>query len=243
MKIYKFKDLTDEKKHPHFLQIVLQKSIWCARPDSLNDEDEFKFKLDYEPSPHTARLLSEVVAQYRTTNFLPPHISASLALKNKTLEGIAAPIIADIVQKCRTTIGITSFSLTNIDAHLWKQYGGKGNGVVVEINIPDHLVDQSYHRVQYVSDKIFHVDSFLESALFPDKIFQTYRDILLTKIKIWSQEEEMRFIGHSQDVNLIFDGHISEVTFGPRVPPHTLKQLEARIANYCSVNTIKITNL
>lgn len=46
MRIYKFKDLTEEDKHSHFLQIVLQKSIWCAGPDSLNDEDEFKFKLD-----------------------------------------------------------------------------------------------------------------------------------------------------------------------------------------------------
>src|SRR6266851_1875059 len=101
MKIYKFKDLTDEKKHAHFLQIVLQNSIWCARPDSLNDEDEFKFKLDYRPSPHTARLLSEVVAQYRTSNYLPPHVSASLALKNQKLECIAAPIIDRIVHECR----------------------------------------------------------------------------------------------------------------------------------------------
>lgn len=244
MKIYKFKDLTDEKKHSHFLQIVLQNSIWCARPDSLNDEDEFKFKLDYEPSPHTAHLLSEVVAQYRRTNFFPPHVSASLALRNEKLEGISAPIIDDIVHKCRTTIGITSFSITNTDGHLWEEYGGKGNGVFVEINIPDHLVGQPYHRVHYVSDKIFHVDSFLESALFPDRAFETYRDILLTKTKKkWSQEEEMRFIGNRQDVNLIFDGHMSEVTFGPHVPAHTLEQLVARIANHCSANNIRITKL
>jgi hypothetical protein len=209
----------------------------------LNDEHEFNFKLCYEPSPHTARLLSEVVAQNRTTNYLPPHISASLALKNKTLEGIAAPIIADIVYKCRTTVGITSFSLTNTDDRLWEEYGGKGNGVFVEINIPDHLVGQSYYRVHYVADKIFHVDSFLESALFPDKVCDTYRNILLTKIKKWSQEEEIRFIGNRQDVNWVFDGHISEVTFGPRVPIDTLKQLAARIASHCSANNIKITNL
>jgi len=243
MKIYKFKDLTDEKKHSHFLQIVLKNSIWCARPDSLNDKDEFKFKLDYEPSPHTAQLLSEVVAQYRTTNYLPPHELVSLALKNKKLEVISAPIIDDIVHKCRTTIGITSFSITKNDVHLWEEYGGKGNGVFVEINIPDHLVGQSYHWVHYVSDKIFHVDSFLESALFPDRASETYRNILLTKIKKWAREEEIRFIGNRQDVNLILDGHISEVTFGPRVPTHTLEQLVAHIANHCSANNIRITKL
>ena len=36
MKIYKYKDLTDEKKRPHFYQIVLQRVIWCARPDYYN---------------------------------------------------------------------------------------------------------------------------------------------------------------------------------------------------------------
>ena len=251
MKIYKFKDLTDEKKHSHFLQIVLNNSIWCARPDSLNDEDEFKFKLDYQPSSHTAQLLSKVVAQnrasfsqkYPTTIYPPPHVSASLALKNKKLEVIAPRIIDDIVHKCRTTIGITSFSTTKNDPHLWEEYGGKGNGVFVEINIPDHLVGQSYHRVHYVSDKIFHVDSFFESALFPDRVFETYRDILLTKTKKWAQEEEIRFIGNRQDVNLIFDGHISEVTFGPYVAKHTLERLVAHIADHGNANNIRITKL
>ena len=243
MKIYKFKDLTDEKKHSHFLQIVLQNSIWCARPDSLNDMDEFKFKLGYEPSPHTAQLLSKVVAQYRTTDYLPPHISASLTLKNEKLEDIAAPIIENLVQECRTTIGIISFSLTKNDDRLWEEYGGKGNGVVVEINIPDHLVGQSFHPVRYVPDRIFHVDSFLESALFPERAFKIYRNILLTKTKTWSQEEEIRFIGNRQNVSLIFDGYISEVTFGPRVPAGILNQLAARITNHCSANNIKITNL
>lgn len=243
MQLYKFKDLTDEQKHSHFLQIVLRNSIWCARPDSLNDEDEFKFRLDYDPSSRTAQLLSSVIAQYRTTNYLPPHVLSFLALKNERLEVIAAPIIDDIVTKCRTTIGITSFSITKTDVHLWEEYGGKGNGVCVEINIPDHLVGQSYHRVHYVSDKIFHVDSFLESALFPDRVFETYRNILLTKKKKWAQEEEIRFIGNQQDVNLILDGYISEVTFGPNVPTHTLEKLVAHIANHCSTNNIRITQL
>jgi hypothetical protein len=88
MKIYKFNDLTHEQKHSHFLQIVLKNPLGCARPDYLNDEDEFKFTLDYEPSPRTAQLLSRVIAQYGTTNYLPPHVSASLALKNEKLEVI-----------------------------------------------------------------------------------------------------------------------------------------------------------
>jgi Protein of unknown function (DUF2971) len=243
MKIYKFKDLRDERKHSHFLQIVLENAIWCARPDTLNDEDEFKFKLDYEPSPNTEKLLSQVITQYRTTNHFPPHVLASLALENKTLENRASPIINDVVHQCRNTIGIISFSLRKTDAHLWEEYGGKGNGVCIGINIPESLVGLSYHRVHYVPEKIFHVDSFLESVLFSDRAFETYKNILLTKTKKWTEEEEIRFVGNRQNVNLIVDGYISEVTFGPHVPPITLERLTANIAGHCSTSNIKLSEL
>jgi hypothetical protein len=243
MKLYKFKDLADEQKHSHFLQIVLKNSIWCARPDSLNDEDEFRFKLDYRPTSSTVQLLSQAVAQYRTTNFLPPDVSASLAIENDRLEGIAAPIIDGIVEKCRTTIGIVSFSITKSDNHLWEKYGGGGNGVCIEINIPDNLVGQYYHPVQYVPEKIFHVDAFLEAALFPEKLFGTYQNILLTKTRKWAQEEEMRFIGNRQDVNLIFDGQVREITFGPNVPADVFEKLSAQIASHCCTHNIRIAKL
>ncbi len=243
MKIYKFKDLTDEKKHSHFYQIVLHNTIWCANPDSLNDENEFKFKLDYNPSAFTAKLLSQVVTKYRTTSYSSPNLSASLVLKHNRLEENAAPIIEKLICSCRNTIGVISFSIIKTDDHLWEEYGGKGNGVCIEINIPDSLIGKSYHRVRYVPEKIFHIDSFLESELFQDKAFETYRNILLTKTKKWPQEEEMRFIGKQQNVNLIIDGYISEITFGAQVPEHTLKQVEANIVNHCKANDIKITKL
>ena len=243
MKIYKFKDLTDEKKHSHFYQIVMEKTIWCARPDSFNDEDEFKIKLDFNPSAATANLLSQVVTKYRTTNYFPPDLSVSFVLANKRLEEITVPIINEMIRNCRNEIGVVSFSITKTDDYLWREYGGKGNGVCIEVNIPDNLIGKSYHRVHYVSEKIFHVDSFLESALFPYRAFQNYKNILLTKTKKWSQEEEMRFIGNRQNVNLIMDGFISEVTFGPNVPAHTLNQVEANIINHCSSNKIRIIKL
>lgn len=241
MKIYKFKDLTDEKKHAHFYQIVLQNAVWCARPDSLNDEDEFKFKLNYDPSPHTAGLLSEVVARYRTTNLFPPQLSASFVVQNRRLETIAAPIIEDVIEKCRNTIGIASFSVTKTDDHLWAEYGGNGNGVCIEIEIPDKLIDVSYRRVRYVSEKVFHVDSFLESVLSPDKAFETYSNILLTKTtRRWSREEEIRFVSKRLEVSVIIDGHITEITLGDKVPPHTIEQVEANIVDHCKANGITI---
>jgi hypothetical protein len=144
MKIYKFKDLSKPEKHSHFYQIVLQNTIWCAKPDDLNDTEEFKFKIDYKPSSATADLLSQVITQYRTTNLLPPHLSASLVLERDRLKEIASPIINNLINKCRSTIGVISFSIIKTDENLWHEYGGKGNGVCIEINIPDPLINKSY---------------------------------------------------------------------------------------------------
>jgi len=243
MKIYKFKDLTDEKKHSHFYQIVMQNAVWCAKPEALNDEEEFKFKLNYDPSPRTFDLLTEVVKRYRTANFLPPDLSLALVLQNKRLEAITAPIIKDVIDKSRSTIGIASFSITKADDRLWREYGGQGNGVCVEIEIPDRLVNVSFHPVHYVSQKIFHVDSFLESALFPDKAFDTYRNILLTKKKKWSQEEEIRFVSKRPEVNVIVDGRITEITLGVRVAAQTIEHVETTIAEQCRASGIRITKL
>jgi hypothetical protein len=161
MRLYKFKDLTDNATHDHFLQIVLDKCIWCASPASLNDADEFRFRLDYQPTPRTLPLLINAIATFGA-NLLPPQLPASHAITNERLEFLAAPVIAAMIENCRTSIGVTSFSMDKEDSHLWDLYGGHHNGACIEIEIPDDHIGHRYHPVEYLSDRVFHVDLFLE---------------------------------------------------------------------------------
>ena len=87
---------------------------------------------------------------------------------------------------------------------------------------------------------MYQKNSFLESALFPDKAFETYRNILLTKTKKWSREDEIRFVSKRPEVNVIIDGRITEITLGNQVPTHTIEQVEVNIINHCRANCIKI---
>ena len=240
MKIYKFRELTDETKRQRFLPIVLENTVWCAKPDDLNDKDEFRFSLDYTPSNNTARLLADIISRYRTTKLLPPQLSAAMVLSTGRLQEITAPHVAEIIHQCRTTIGVTSFSLIKSDNHLWEEYGGLGNGAYVEIDIPDALVGESFHRVHYVQERVFHIDSFLESALLVENRITNFKNILLTKTKKWSQEEEIRFIGKRQDVNFIVDGPITEIGFGPHVTNDTYERIMTDIASHFSDKNISI---
>ena len=245
MKLYKFKDFTNDSNHPHFLQIVLEKKIWCASPDSLNDKDEFNFELDYTPSFNTETILTQLIAQSRVPDSLisfSPSFTANQTLANNILEESARPIVENITQKSRQELGVTSFS-SIVNSTLWERYGGNGNGACIEINIPDSLIDQSYHRVHYVPKKIFHIDIFLEATLSEsnNKEGEVFRNILLTKTDGWRDEKEIRFIGDGQNYNFIFDGYISKVIFGAKVPNNVQEKLLYQISNHCNSNNIIIS--
>lgn len=241
MRLYKFKDLSDRKCHSHFLEIVLEGCVWCASPDSLNDDEEFSFRLDYQPTPRTLPLLIDVVGTFRTGSLLPPEMSASHVIANGRLELLSAPIIDEMIEKCRKTIGVTSFSVDGTSQCLWDSYGGRGNGACIEIEIPDDQIGRAYHVVEYVNEKVFHVDMFLEGSLHSEYLPKLFRLMLATKTRErWSGEQEIRFIGNRQNVKLAFDGEVKSVTFGRSVAAETLRDLQNRFEDHCRSNRIAI---
>jgi hypothetical protein len=242
MKIYKFKSLSEQEEHSHFLQIVLEKKIWCASPDSLNDKDELKFELDYQPTSKTHSLFAEVLQKYGSEKAIPPLILSNLAIRNGTLADRAKPIIERMINQARSKIGITSFSLKKSSTHLWSEYGGKGNGVRIEIVIPDSLANELYHPVLYISKKVFHVDSFFEATSGINSK-EMYKNMFLTKSKEWEKEKEIRYIAKEQNFACPFNGQINEIAFGPNVTRDTSEFLIHEISKIVQGDELKITRL
>lgn len=233
MKIYKFKDLRDELAHPHLFQIIDENKIWCAAPDSLNDNKEFNFKLDYRPTRATENLLMEMIKKLGKNNY-PPGLVASHAINNGKLEEFTKPQVDKIIQSCRSTIGVTSFSIAGSGPRLWEKYGGAGNGAAIEFDVSDSLVGKTFHRVEYVIEKVFHIDVLLEAMVGdPSKIF---RKILCTKTKEdWANEHEIRFLGKRANVNVILQMPITKVTLGNNIS----EALVAKLIAHCQERGIK----
>lgn len=235
MKIYKFKDLRDDSAHHHLFQIIDENKVWCAAPGSLNDENEFDFKMDYQPTEKTGLLLTKMIAKLGQQRF-PPYMTASYALLNNKLEEFTKPLVEDIVRKFRSTIGLTSFSVVGNSTWLWKEYGGMGNGAVVEFELSDQSLGHTFHPVEYVSERVVHIDVFLKSQLADSN--QIFKKILCTKTEQWKDEQEIRFLGKSPNVNITFEAPVTGLTIGRNVTD----SLKNKLVNLSQKRSIKVKN-
>lgn len=242
MKIYKYRDLRIEEDDEYIFDIILNNRIWCAKPSTLNDPKEFNFNLDYSVSGNTLRLLSQVLSRYGSNLYTspPPAVKALLALENGYLESNARPIVDDIIKQCRAENGVSSFSMINNDPWLWKEYGGCWNGLCIEFEIPDHLIGELFHCVDYVDNNVFHVDAFLESAIDPSKVQLMYRKMLATKTVKWKKEKEIRMIGKVNNIALAVGGPINKIEYGFNVTKERFEQFHSNIRNYCETKAIEI---
>jgi hypothetical protein len=252
MKIYKYKDLRPEENRQHFIDMVLENSIWCADPDSLNDEDEFRFRYDYRPTEHTAHFLKEIfnrkvklsrVSKSKLKEMIN-HWSTTKAkhvIKNGLLQGIAEPIVEDLSNKARSEIGIASFSKFRNKSVLWERYGGNRYGVCIEFEIPNNLIGYAYHNVSYVNEKVFHVDTWLESYLNSSKVYDSFRNMLLTKNRDkWKREAEIRLITSEQKIKQPVHGPVTEILFGGNVQNSVYEEMMKSISSHCQQNDIRV---
>ena len=145
-----------------------------------------------------------------------------------------------MVENCRKEIGASCFSLSRDDHNLWNRHGGSGDGLCIEIDVPDRLLSNSFFYVSYVTEKIFHINSIIESALFSEKAFKGYK-ILLTKTKYWEVEKEIRIITKLQNISMDINGSITEIIFGNRVLPSLRREIITKIDEYLPGHSIIFT--
>ena len=228
MKLYKYRDLsvpTDASLNRTF-EILRSGAFWCASPDTLNDPTELIWECDYEPSKVTTSLLSEILVRTRGLALNEALAKATSAVTDRRLEALAKPIFEDMIQRCRREIGLACFATDNDSDIMWQRYGGGGNGVCIEVDVPDRLLDDQLFRVEYRSRKVLTIDQLLSAFLDPKHVSVVYRVALLSKPSCWSPEQEVRFVSRSQNLGVrITDSTITSITFGRNLPVQVREKL------------------
>jgi len=202
MKIYKYRDFSNptEDDFRHLEDFVQRHLVWCARPGTLNDPQEFVWECDYTASSATLDLLTEILVKARGRTHADARVIANIAIQRGRLESIARPVFVGMIEQCRNEIGLACFGTAPNNEILWQRYGGHGAGVCVEFEVPADLLGTQLHRVQYLEQKRLHVDQLMRAFVDHNYTQIVYEVALLSKPGSWANEEEIRFVSKNHSI-------------------------------------------
>ena len=234
MRIYKYRDLSNSEMLVRIPRIILHGEVWCSAPGPLNDPDEFRFTCDFRPTASTITHLAQLLMDFREYSAGDALFTASEIIESQRLEAISSPIITDISDSSRASIGVTCFGKTATNETLWRRYGGDGNGVCIGFEIFNVDILRSLHKVDYVDYRLIHIDLILQSAFDDAAAASCYKKILTTKTRGWNPEEEIRLLSKSPNIPLqLTDARVCEVVLGNRLSPSSAQEI-SRLAARCT---------
>jgi hypothetical protein len=229
VKLYKYRDFSNpcEADFQRLETLLRAQAFWCARPDTLNDPEEFAWICDYSTTNDTVELLVDLLVrvQGRTREQAREFVMATIT--SGRLEFLAKPIIAGMIEQCRNEIGLVCFGTSSENSILWERYGGNGFGICIELDVPADLLEVQLFRVQYSTSKIIHIDQFIRAFLDPDYVREVYSLALLSKPLFWTPEAEIRFISKRQEVSVRIGGsQITCLVVGDSLTPSVMQRIE-----------------
>lgn len=234
MKLYKYRALTstDDTAFARLSEILRGNSFWCAAPASLNDPEEFVWECDYTPTAATPALLAALLVELRGRDFVSAQAVASAAISGGRIEILSRPIIQSIIDQSRAEIGVACFGTSANNLVMWHCYGGEGVGVCIEIDVPDELLGQQLHPVEYPTRRSLHLDQLFQAALGGSDKRIVYSVSLLSKAATWAAEREVRFISKQQNISVHISGStISRLILGPCLDETTIGRVQELVAS------------
>jgi hypothetical protein len=228
MHLCKYRDLSSgsERQLQRVVDILDSGGFWCAAPSTLNDPDEFIWECNFQPTEQTAHLLANVL----TLNMPVPKASAvaRAVVSEGRLESYVRPLLEAMMAQCRSEVGLACFCTSSDNSTMWERYGGTGNGICIELDAPDELLNSHLHPVHYVTPKHIHIDAFLSSMSDRSSTEAMYRICLLTKSTSWADESEIRFVSKTQNVLVrVHNARISRLLLGDKLDQGTAARLES----------------
>jgi hypothetical protein len=230
--LYKYRDFSNpcEADFQRLETLLRAQAFWCARPDTLNDPEEFAWICDYSTTDDTVELVVELLVRVHGRTREQAQERAIATLTSGRLEFLAKPVLAGMIQQCRNEIGLVCFGTSSQNSILWERYGGNGAGVCIELEAPTDLSERQLFRVQYSTSKKIHIDQLIRAFLDTNYVREVYSLALLSKPLFWSPEAEIRFISKRQGVSVHVDGsQVTCLVVGNALTPSVMQRIE-RIA-------------
>ena len=232
MKLYKYRDFSEptEGDFQRLTELLSRQAFWCARPATLNDPDELRWKCDCATSDNTIPLLAKVLVQHREYQPAEARAMAVTFVSAGRLPEVARPIFEGMIERCRNEIGLACFGSSDDNPVMWQRYGGAGSGICIEVTVTSNLIGAQLFPVEYLPTRTLHIDQLLRASMNPaDRTHRqlVYSMALLSKSPDWASEVEIRFVSRRQCVFVRIDeSRMSRVILGPRLGADTRRRIE-----------------
>jgi len=230
MKLYKYRDFSNpsDTDFERLVPLLQQKAFWCARPDTLNDPEEFVWTCDHSPTAETIDWLMRLLMHTHGRTREEARARAARATADGRLKTVAQQVMKDMSQQCRNDNGLVCFGTSPDNDILWQRYGGNGAGVCIEVDAPEQLLESQLFRVRYSDARTIHINQLIRAYFDDAHVKDVYEVALLTKSCSWAAEEEIRFVSKMQGVPVVIDGsHITRLILGDALPSSVRQRIEA----------------
>lgn len=231
MKLYKYRDFTNPQDldFQRLTRSVQRCSFWCARPDTLNDPNEFIWTCDYGPTHRTVDLLTELLTRFDGRSRALAGMQARCAISGERLEAIARPAVTSMIQQCRADVGLACFGDSCDNGVLWHRYAGSGAGVCIEVEVNAELVGSELFAVCYCTNRRIRFDELAEAFLDRAHLIDLYRLAFLSKSPSWADEKEIRFVSRQHSVNVLINGRVTKLILGQSLSDETRLRIRRAI--------------
>ena len=236
---HKYKSLKGEN-FLHVIEIIRTLSIYCPRPEELNDDEEFRpqFVLgDLSSSEYLKKIEQWVRRCLARRDPIPSEsqIQGELKILNQIkLQEYADQLTTSYYKAVNARHRVISMTTSPLNEYVWNEYADQYAGVCFEFIIPKNFVP--LYGVDYVQEP-------KKLDLAGEDEFEQLMITALTKDAKWKDEKEYRLVlsdppiegGPSLRKGMLhlMPGMISSIYFGFRMDPvnerRLIKELNKRL--------------
>jgi hypothetical protein len=235
--LYKYRSMAMPEAKEHTLDIIDNSRLYCPPPTSLNDPFECQAAISFDAPTD----IKNERAKQRLMKEEPWLLDADARkMAPEKWREVERNGTARLREWLLNDFGVISFSMRNDDLLMWSHYAGRHNGICVEFHCTHGSHLDFFGQVQQVrySEQLPSVNFYTTPSP------QNAVDLILTKAKDWSYEQEWRMVvpdaKRSSNYVELPPGIISAIYLGCQISSENKAAISDRIVSKASCKHIHV---
>jgi hypothetical protein len=223
---YKYRSLASEKQRARVRSTIVDRTIYFARPQELNDP--------FDCYPSLTLSGTEEKRRYAIAKLVNADTRVPERSRKKVITGLIARLddlrtrSEEFYEILGDHTGVYCLSKDCTVATQWAYYADNYRGICLEFTVAKGMPTTVY-PVRYSADRVtLDVISVLQSD--QGTLAKAF-DAVITKSEAWSSEREVRALNGKLGLDTYGEGMLTGIVFGTRTPPEDIDWVRSEAQN------------